>query len=124
MVPIGGTDKVYCFNGNSGDDIVWIYNFDTDLWNLPQVSQFWNKTTGPTPRWGHTATTFDNLMFIVGGASRNMSENARTNAPEIGFAVNDAFLVFDMDTWEFLPWKIGRAVQQECRDRSRMPSSA
>src|SRR5437764_1703713 len=22
------------------------------------------------------------------------------------------------------PWKIGRAVQQECRDRARMPSSA
>src|SRR5207244_7142520 len=25
---------------------------------------------------------------------------------------------------QLLQWKIGRAVQQECRDRSRMPSSA
>eukprot|EP00456_Euglypha_rotunda_P064181 TRINITY_DN54552_c0_g1_i3.p1 TRINITY_DN54552_c0_g1~~TRINITY_DN54552_c0_g1_i3.p1 ORF type:complete len:120 (+),score=7.94 TRINITY_DN54552_c0_g1_i3:80-439(+) len=33
------------------------------------------------------------------------------------------YLAFGMNSQHF-PIKIGRAVQQECRDRSRMPSSA
>ena len=35
---------------------------------------------------------------------------------------NPVFLTFD--NWANLMTEIGRAVQQECRDRSRMPSSA
>eukprot|EP00456_Euglypha_rotunda_P091408 TRINITY_DN96049_c0_g2_i1.p2 TRINITY_DN96049_c0_g2~~TRINITY_DN96049_c0_g2_i1.p2 ORF type:complete len:125 (-),score=39.95 TRINITY_DN96049_c0_g2_i1:10-336(-) len=36
----------------------------------------------------------------------------------------DDTVFFDAGTTQMRPTQIGRAVQQECRDRSRMPSSA
>eukprot|EP00456_Euglypha_rotunda_P029673 TRINITY_DN23204_c0_g2_i1.p2 TRINITY_DN23204_c0_g2~~TRINITY_DN23204_c0_g2_i1.p2 ORF type:complete len:350 (+),score=86.39 TRINITY_DN23204_c0_g2_i1:78-1127(+) len=100
MDPIGGTDQLY-------DD--W------DIWDAFPTKYKANRLVGK--RW----------VFAVAHSPEVSVDLAKRGSPEefpsVGLTEAPFFYPAKQIEWEPRE-EIGRAVQQECRDRSRMPSSA
>src|SRR2546421_4804834 len=82
-------------------------------------------------KWLETNNLFNNLIqrnqsaaFSSGKVRPNHETNINIIARRTGKDVNSHTVLDGIITTIMATIQIGRAVQQECRDRSRMPSSA
>src|SRR5438067_13939784 len=84
-------------------------------------------------KWLETNNLFNNLIqrnqsaaFSSGKVRPNHETNINIIARRTGKDVNSHTVLDGIIMFMLVSWfgQIGRAVQQECRDRSRMPSSA
>eukprot|EP00456_Euglypha_rotunda_P084812 TRINITY_DN85304_c0_g1_i4.p1 TRINITY_DN85304_c0_g1~~TRINITY_DN85304_c0_g1_i4.p1 ORF type:complete len:188 (+),score=23.33 TRINITY_DN85304_c0_g1_i4:53-565(+) len=108
IVIYGGAKLVNTVGTETPLQDIWVLNLSNWTWIRPNCD-----TIPPTKRFSHTAFLIaSKTIGIWGGADKD-------DFPNELFSME-----LELTNERTLQVEIGRAVQQECRDRSRMPSSA
>src|SRR5205085_7682384 len=81
-------------------------------------------TQGKREQFSGFNRTLDAINNVFRKFSAFHDETGRLNVDGMNIISNDGSNKRPVSSWKALNLQIGRAVQQECRDRYRMPSSA